>query len=144
MNLPYFQDMRSAESKGILDQLQGNLPEDVLNQVITRAAERGIRTGTPGGINSALLNQIAGGSLAMVESGRKALGAAIEETPRAEIWNPISLYVPERTAARELATVKASDPNAGKTFIPWGGTSSSPWGGMSEVDRKLSAGKYWG
>jgi hypothetical protein len=142
MNLPYFQELRSTEAKGILDQLQGNLPEDVINQVIRQAAGRGISVGSPGSINAALLNQIAGGSTAMVESGRKALTGAIEETPRAELWNPISLYVPERTAARELATTQASE-RAATAATPWSGTQTSGlWGGFSEGQNRKALG-WW-
>lgn len=101
-NLPGYSSMVSGESNNILDMIGGELPDDVVNQILQRGAERGIMTGSPGGPNSsaAYLKAIGLNSLDMQKQGAERLTAAVARTPVPEIWNPMSMFVPQTLAAQ--------------------------------------------
>ena len=107
MNYPLYGGTRMAQSQGILDQIQGNVPNDVIDEVIQQAAQRGIGTGNRGGINAAILSGIAGRSLSQVKEGREAFNVGLAQTPVAPIWNPMSLYVPQLLGQQTLEAAQA-------------------------------------
>lgn len=117
MNLPGYAGMRQQQSQNILSQLQGDVPTDVIQQILTRAAERGISTGTPGApnANSAYLRALGLTSLDLMKTGSEGLSAAIEQTPRSELVNPWSLYVPQTLAIQEEQAAQR-----GQSNTPWG------------------------
>lgn len=103
-NLPNYANMVGQRSENITQQLSGELPQDVLNQIMQQGAERGISTGAAGSqnANSAMLRALGLNSLQMQQQGSAGLSQAIADTPVPELWNPMSLYVPQ-TLAREEA-----------------------------------------
>jgi len=111
MNLPGYQGMIGQQSGNILQQLQGDVPRDVINQILQQAAERGIVTGSPGapGAGAAYLKALGLTSLGMQEMGAKNLSQVRQDTPVPELWNPMSLYVPEYLARLELAAAKEKE-----------------------------------
>lgn len=125
-NLPGYTGMREQQSKNILSQLQGDVPQDVITQILQQAAERGIMTGAPGGpnANSAYLRALGLTSIGQQQLGQQGLNQAIEQTPVPEIWNPMSLYVPEYLANQELE--QATGAGSGGTGGPRGVTRT-PW-----------------
>jgi hypothetical protein len=130
-NLPLYSQMRGQQSQNIMSMLQGDVPGDVINQIMQQAAERGIATGSPGGpgANSAYLKALGLTSLGLQQQGSQLLGGAIEQTPVPQLWNPISLYVPERTARKELEVAQTSAAKPWQRFgEPSGWSSGSSWG----------------
>lgn len=101
-NLPDYESMVAQRSSNTGAQLRGEVPQDVVNQIIQRAAERGIVTG-----NSNLLANIGRSSLDMMELGSKNLSQGIADTPVPQLFNPSSLFVPEHLAGMELSAAQA-------------------------------------
>jgi len=140
MNLPLYGSMNLQSSRNILDRLRGVVPQDVVNQVQQRAAERGIATGMGSGANtnSAFLRALGLTSLGLQQGAEQEFTGAAARTAMPEIWNPLSLYVPERTSRQELLAAKE-----GSGAYGWTGTQSSPWGGFSELQKKQATGSWW-
>jgi hypothetical protein len=108
-NLPGYANAVGQRSENTQQMLQGQLPQDVVNQISTRAAERGIAGGSPGGpnANAAYLSALGLNSLQMMNQGSQQLSQSIQDTPVPELWNPMSLYVPSTLAAQEQAAALA-------------------------------------
>lgn len=109
MNLPGYQAMIGGESGNILDMIGGEVPDDVINQILQGAAERGIMTGSPGSpnANAAYLKALGLTSLGLQKEGAERLTQAVARTPVPEIWNPMSLYVPQVLGGMELAAARS-------------------------------------
>lgn len=138
-NLPGYGSMVSGESNNILDMIGGELPDDVVNQILQRGAERGIMTGSPGGPNSsaAYLKAIGLTSLDMQKQGAERLSQAVARTPVPEIWNPMSMYVPQTLAAQGANYARMGASGGGG-----GGGSSFPMytGGQTTTPAPLGSG----
>jgi hypothetical protein len=108
-NLPGYQAMTGQQSQNILSQLKGEVPQDVINQVLQQAAERGIATGTAGGpnANAAYMKMLGLTSLGLQQQGAQNLTQAIANTPVPELFNPMSLYVPEKLAGLSLGAAQS-------------------------------------
>jgi hypothetical protein len=127
-NLPNYDAMVGQRSNVIGSQLAGQVPDDVLSQILQSAAERGIMTGSPGSPNSgaAWLRLLGQTSMGLQQQGMQNLGAAIESTPVPELLNPASISVPERFAQQEYDLYKKSlspisyktGPNTTTTQLP--------------------------
>jgi hypothetical protein len=102
--LPGAGGLMRQSSQNILGLLRGQVPEDVTQQIQQRGAERGVAMGSPGSpnANAAWLRALGLTSLGLQQQGEQNLTGAVQRTPIPEIWNPLSLYVPERTALAEL------------------------------------------
>jgi hypothetical protein len=113
-NLPGYQQMVDQRSENTIDMLQGQVPDDVINQIATQAAERGIAGGAPNSpnANAAYLRSMGLTSLDMMGQGSKELSQSISDTPVPELFNPASLWAPEYTANRELQTAQAAESRA--------------------------------
>jgi hypothetical protein len=124
MNLPLYGSMNLQSSRNILDRLKGVVPQDVVNQVQQRAAERGIATGMGPGANtnSAFLRALGLTSLGLQQGAEQEFTGAAARTPVPEIWNPLAMYVPERKAYSEL---QATQPDA----FTWRAPKEQPWWG---------------
>jgi hypothetical protein len=128
-NLPNYANMVGQRSENIGQQLEGELPQDVLNQIMQQGAERGIMTGASGSnnANSAMLRALGLNSLQMQQQGSQGLTQAIADTPVPEIWNPMSLYVPTVLGQQELDAARAGRASAavldtndpGSTYNQW-------------------------
>lgn len=142
MNLPNYKAMQGQQSQNILSMLQGDVPTDVINQILQQAAERGIATGSPRGpnANAAYLKALGLTSLDMMGKGSQLFGQAIEQTPRAELWNPMSLYVPERLAKQELSAAKEGAGQGG--YSGW--MSSEDWLARNKPGPTTTTGWGWG
>jgi hypothetical protein len=106
-NLPNYANMVGQRTENIGQQLQGELPQDVLNQIMQQGAERGIMTGAQGSpnANSAMLRALGLDSLQMQQMGSQGLSTAIADTPVPELFNPMSLYVPTVLGQQQEAAV---------------------------------------
>jgi hypothetical protein len=105
-NLPNYQAMVAQQSGNIGSELQGKLPQDVINQITQRAAERGVATGTSGSPNenAEMLRSLGLTSLGMEEQGASDLQRAIGETPNPGLFSPESMLVsPEQQQAATAA-----------------------------------------
>jgi hypothetical protein len=113
-NLPQYADLTEARSGVLSDQMAGRVPQDVINQILQQGAERGIVTGSPGGpgANAAFLRSLGLTSLDMQQRGMQGFSQAIADTPVPELFNPASLYVPERAAFQEFQTAQGRNPFA--------------------------------
>lgn len=82
-NLPGYMGLIGQSSGNILSNLQGKLPQDVINLLQTQAAERGVAIGSPGSPNqeAALLRALGLTSLDLMGRGESQLTQAIGRTP---------------------------------------------------------------
>lgn len=117
-NLPMYGQNVAQRGRNVSSFLQGEVPEDVLQQIQQRGAERGVATGMTGGpnVNAAWLRALGLTSLGLMGSGSEMLSKSIADTPVAELWNPMSLYVPERLAQQELAAAQAGTGSQKKEY----------------------------
>jgi hypothetical protein len=113
--LPNYSAMVNTSSGNILSNLRGQVPQDVLRQLETTAAERGIGTGTAGSPsgNAALLHALGLTSLDLQGRGEQELTGAIARTPQAPLLNPAQFFVsPEQQQqASAAASLYGSAPN---------------------------------
>lgn len=95
LNLPGYQGMIGQSSGNILSLLQGQVPQDVANQISQMAAERGVATGSIGSpnANTALLRSLGLTSLGLQQQGEGELTGAIGRTPTGQQFNPQSFLV---------------------------------------------------
>src|SRR5678815_1430978 len=73
--LPNYDALVAESSANILKEIQGDLPGDVINQILRKAAERGIITGTVGSenANAAMLRALGLTSLDLMQRGEQNL-----------------------------------------------------------------------
>lgn len=112
MNQPGFLENMGLAAGNVTSNLKGEIGSSTLAQIARGAAEFGIKIGSPGGpgFQTNLLATMGTTSEGLKAKGLEQFGELTEKiTPRAEIWNPMSLYVPERLAARELAAAKEGE-----------------------------------
>lgn len=108
-NLPNYEQMVAQRSQNTGAQLRGEVPQDVVNQIIQGAAERGILTGSPGSPNSnaAYLRGLGLTSIGQQQAGSQNLSQSISDTPVPQLFNPSSLFVPEHLGSMELSAAQA-------------------------------------
>ena len=111
-NLPGYAPMTQQASTDILSNLQGQIPQDVKNQIIQSAAERGISVGAGSpNANAALLRAMGLTSLGLENTGQQQLTAAIGRTPVGPAQNPANYLVTpaqQQAAAEEQAILNAA------------------------------------
>ena len=112
------------------------MPQDVRNLISQAGAERGVMGGQAAGspnANAAWLRALGLTSIGQQQAGTAGLTTAIQQTPIPEIWNPMSLYVPERLAQQELEAAQSGayrPPPTSRTTYYRAGSSmgrSTPW-----------------
>ena len=104
-NLPDYTSMVAQRSANIGAGLRGEVPTDVTNLLAQQAAERGIGGGQAASspnANAAWLQALGLTSLGVKKQAGQELGEAIAQTPVPELFNPASIFVPERFADKEL------------------------------------------
>lgn len=103
-NLPNYTANVFQRSQNTNQMLNGQVPDDVLNQITQAGAERGVGGGSPGSpnANAAWLRALGLTSLDMQKQGSDELSKQIADTPTAELSNPISLYMPQYNAQQDL------------------------------------------
>lgn len=113
--LPLYDQMVAESSNNILDQIQGNVPGDVLDEILRVAAERGIMTGTTGSqnANAAMLRALGLTSLDLMQRGEQNLTGAIGRTPRGPLFDPSGMMVrpDDYQSAQMAANLYASAPD---------------------------------
>lgn len=139
-NLPGYLANITQRSANTSAQLQGKLPQDVLNLLAQQGAERGIATGSPGSpnTNTAYLSALGLTSLGQQKEGAANLSQSISDTPVPQLFNPASIAVPEHMAGMELraallgggggqarlpgspSIVASSGPGRAPGMDPWG------------------------
>jgi hypothetical protein len=117
LNLPNYGAMTGQSSKNILSELQGQVPQDVANQLSQMAAERGISTGSIGSpnANSALMRSLGLTSLGLQQQGEQNLSGAVARTPTGQQFNPQNFLVSpsQMQEAQYLANLYAAAPTPG-------------------------------
>lgn len=133
-NLPGYANAVGQRMQNVQSMLEGQLPQDVVQQIAQQSAERGIGGGQAGGpnTNAAYLRALGLNSLDLQQQGSQNLSQAIADTPTAELWNPASLWVPSVLAAQEASYAKSQlqTKPSGYSSAPggFGATMGSPWG----------------
>lgn len=119
MNLPNYGQNLSTASGNVTQELQGQLPKDVQNQIDQAAAARGIQTGQGAGspnTGAADLAALGLNSLNMQNLGMQGFGQLVQQTPTGAQFNPASMYVtPEQQQQAQLYAnqiAAAPDPTA--------------------------------
>lgn len=107
-NLPNYDALTSQASGIIGEELSGQVPHDVINQLIQQAAERGILTG-----NDNYLRSLGLTSLGQIAKGQQDLTAAVARTPVGRPLDPSAfLTTPAQwEEAQYQANLLASAPN---------------------------------
>ena len=95
-NLPGYDNLVSTASGNTQSELNGQLPQDVINQITQQAAERGVATGQ--GVNSdntnaEMLRSLGLTSLNLQQTGQSDLSRLIGETPTGPQYNPANDFV---------------------------------------------------
>lgn len=161
--IPNYSGLMQQQSGNIASELSGNLPSDVMNQILTSAAERGISTGSPGSgnANAAMLHALGLTSLNMTQMGQQGLQTAIGETPLPQMFNPQSMFVtPDQVQSAQMAAnMYASAPNPkaaagaamaaasagyGAGSLPVGTYHSAPYVGSAPAMGHTSAPEFMG
>lgn len=107
-NLPNYAGMINQQSNNISQQLKGQLPQDVIDQIGQQAAERGISNGMTGGqnTNSAYLRALGLNSLQMQQTGAQNLAQVRADTPVSPLFNPATFMVPDYFGNKELGAAR--------------------------------------
>lgn len=139
MAIPNYSNLVGQESGIVGNELKGQLPQDVINQITQRAAERGVITGIDSpAANAALIRSLGLNSLQLQQQGFGNFGQMIAQAPKAPLFNLESEFVtPEDIQAadwmrNEIAA--APDPQAAAQLaIGLGqGPSASTWPGANK------------
>ncbi len=137
MAIPNYAALTQTASGNAMQQLTGQVPDDVINQLLTGAAERGITGGMPGSANSnaAYLRALGLTSIGQQATGMANLHQLSADAPIAKPFDPASMFVtpeqqqeaqmasnlyssaPSPTAAAEKAQQLAVPPD--KSGVPW-------------------------
>lgn len=82
-NLPDYQNMLQTATANTGSLLHGQIPQDVMNEFATRAAERGVNIGSPGSpnANAALMQAVVLDSLGLQREGLGNLRSLVGMTP---------------------------------------------------------------
>lgn len=94
-NLPGWRGATTTSMGNINDLLAGKIPQDVVNQLSQRAAERGVALGMPGSdnANAALIQALGQTSLGLTQQGEQELTGAIGRTPTGPAFNPSTMLL---------------------------------------------------
>lgn len=138
MAIPNYSGLTSSASANVGQELQGKLPQDVINELAQQGAERGITTGMPGSANSntAYLRALGLDSLGMMQQGQQNLATMTQAAPIAQLFNPASFLVtPEQQQQEASAQAlynaapipKAAATKAMQVASGVGTNASLPW-----------------
>jgi hypothetical protein len=107
LNLPGYENILGTASNNVGQELQGQVPQDVVNQIQQAAAERGVSTGQGAGApntNASYLQALGLTSTGEQQMGMQGFGQLMQQTPTGPQFNPASMYVtPEQQQAAQLA-----------------------------------------
>lgn len=153
MAIPNYAALTQTASGNAMQQLSGQVPTDVINELLTGAAERGITGGMPGSPNSnaAYLRALGLTSIGQQATGMQNLHQLSADAPIAQPFNPASMFVtPEQQQEAQMAAnLYASAPNPAaaaqnaitlaqtpdKSGLPW-------WARSAGMPTNLGPGSY--
>lgn len=153
MAIPNYAALTQTASGNAMQQLSGQVPTDVINELLTGAAERGITGGMPGSPNSnaAYLRALGLTSIGQQATGMQNLHQLTADAPIAKPFDPASMFVtPEQEQEAQMAAnLYASAPNPAaaaqnaislaqppdKSGLPW-------WARSSGMPMNLGPGSY--
>lgn len=124
-NLPDYERLINQFSANIGANLEGRLTEGERRNAQRMAAERGIRSGMPGApaIDTSLILDIINQTNQRQQQGAAGLHQAIADTPVPQLFNPMSLFVPQTLAANEFAAARLGQRQTSQPSN-WRGTPS--------------------
>lgn len=134
--IPNYSALATQSSANIGSELKGELPDDVVRQIINQAAERGIATGTSNSPNAgaSLLSHFLGTSLDMTNLGERNLSGAVARSPIAQPFDISRMLVnPEQAQeAQMMSNIYASAPNPAAAarrleMLAAGDQGNNPW-----------------
>jgi hypothetical protein len=122
LNLPGYGSNLEQNATNVGQELQGDIPQDVQNQIEQSAAERGIATGQGAGSpneGAALERALGLTSLGEMQAGQTGLSTLIGETPTGTPFNPASQFVTpqDEQAANQAANNAAAAPDPGTSGL---------------------------
>lgn len=106
MAIPNYAALTQTASGNAMSALRGDVPQDVINQLLEGAAERGITGGMPASPNSnaAYLRALGLTSLGQIQTGMQDLHQLSADAPIAQTFNPASMFVtPEQQQEAQMA-----------------------------------------
>lgn len=138
MAIPNYSALTATASANTQADLNGQVPQDVVNLLQQQAAERGISTGMPGSSNSnaAYLRALGLTSLGQQQTGQQNLATMTQTAPNAGLFNPANFLVtPEQQQQEASAQAlynaapipKAAATKAMQTASGVGSAASTPW-----------------
>lgn len=131
----------NANVPGLAERSRGQLPQDVITQLLQQAAERGISTGMPGGPNSnaAYLRALGLTSLGVSTDAAHELEAGIARVPQVDP-NRLIVSPEDRQAAETARAIYGSAP------IPAAAAAASLQNAQSGIGAgqgSMNAGPWW-
>lgn len=122
MNLPGYQSMLNQDVTNTSQELSGQVPQDVQNQIQEAAAERGVATGQdPSSPNNtaAYLQALGLTSLGEQQTGASNLSQLIGETPTGQQYSPESMFTTpqDEQAANQAVQNAQAAPDPGLSGI---------------------------
>lgn len=153
MAIPNYAALTQTASGNAMQQLEGQVPQDVISQLLTGAAERGITGGVPGSPNSnaAYLRALGLTSIGQQQQGMANLHQLTAGAPIAQPFNPASMFVtPEQEQEAQMAAnLYASAPqpeaaaNAAISAATVNSNANLPWWARSSgMPFNLGPGSY--
>lgn len=153
MAIPNYAALTQTASGNAMSELHGNVPSDVINQLLQGAAERGITGGVPESANSnaAYLRALGLTSIGQQQTGMTNLHQLSADAPIAPLFNPSSMFVspeqqqeaqmaanlyasaPQPAAAAQNAVALGTPPD--KSGVPW-------WARSAGMPVALGPGSY--
>lgn len=130
--IPLAPQLETKSSQNIQSLLGGEIPADVQALLSQKAAESGVRSGSPGGpaAMSAYLRALGLTSLDLQQTGQQNLSAAYARNPGAPIYDPSrQLITPYEAAQLSLQAQGLAGRNAGAGAVPRGGGGYPAGGG---------------
>ena len=107
MNLPDYTGMLTQATTNVGSELQGQVPQDVVNLLQQRGAERGVMTGQGAGgpnTNASYLQALGLTSLGLENQGLQGFSQLYADTPVGPQFSPSSMMAtPEQEQAAQLA-----------------------------------------
>lgn len=142
MAIPNYGQLTQTASGNTQQELNGQVPQDVINQLAQQGAERGVSTGMPGSANSnaAYLRALGLNSEQQTQTGMGNLATMTQTAPVAPLFNPGSFLVnpeQEQQAASAQALYNAAPipaaaaAKAMQTASAVGGSAGLPWWAQS-------------
>jgi len=130
-NLPGYQSNLAQNATNVGQELQGQVPQDVVNQITQQAAERGVATGQGAGspnINAAMLSALGQNSEQQMATGQSGFSTLLGETPTGDSLNPETMMTTpgEMQSANQAVqnSMAAPNPSISGLMSAAGGSSS--------------------